>query len=240
MFISARDPIGRLTSLDLEACPVWRLGLRTCPWPSDEPGKPHHALGLTVDYVAGGVVSWMILAAVDFKLVAEPVEVAKVGFPHNDRVRDRERFQEALRILVNSSLGSKEIEAITADACGLVELYHDIAEYLWRPSVPLGEVEQTSLFRTHGAWMLAITPDRSTPWLHTQDRDQAPPTDGSSIGPGTPAKSAPKPKTPSRESRRAAATAGAAPASPTTTAPDVTPLGGHGKQDQANGGEEVF
>jgi hypothetical protein len=224
MFATARDPLGRMTSLDLSLCPVLRLAIRTCPWPTDEPGKPHHALGLTLDYLAGGVVSWMILAATDFKQAAvEAAEVAKVGFPHRDRPRDRERFSEALKILVNSSLSSKESEAITVEAGQLVELYHDIVEFLWSGAGDVGilGVPKGSLVREHAEWSFCITPDhRFMDWLPSVG-DTQPPADGSSLGPGLPA--APKSRTPSRESRRRAGESS-----------DPTPLGAHGKQGGAS------
>ena len=209
MYLRVRDPVGRITCLALADLPVFRLGLQRVPFPGQQPGE-WTGVGLTVEYLAGGTVTWMIVAAVDLTLATEAEQVAKVGLPGKDRGKNRARLIEACRILHNADLKSEDVGRIELAAVEVVDLYHDLLDALWGLKAPPAALDTLSgpvFAREVGDWTVGLTAKPFDPWIVPKS---VLPAGETGVGPGVAATPPPNPPTPpkrsapSREQRRQA------------------------------------
>jgi len=206
MYLRVRDPVGRVTCLALAELPVFRLALQRVPFPGQAPGE-WTCVGLTVEYLAGGTVTWMIVAAVDLTKSVEAEQVAKVGLPGKERGKNRARIIEACRILHNTDMKSEEVGAIERAAVEVVDLYHDLMDVLWGPKAAPSALDTLSgpLFaRDVGDWTIGVTSTPFEPWLVQK---AVMPAGETGVGPSNPPPpmtppAPPKKANPSREQRR--------------------------------------
>jgi len=201
MIVQVRSPLGQITSLDLNQTAVFRLSMRAIVNPCKmATAEGEDTLALTLDYVAGGAITWMVIVGMHVgEYPTEIAQVAKVGFPFLDLPHNRERVREALSVLHNSDMTGKDVEAILAKGTELASIYHHIQDLIWAPKGALMHVQKTS--GTLDGWHYAVTTDRFASFL------EAPPVALSGAGPGdAPAVEKPKevpPKAPPKTSREA-------------------------------------
>lgn len=183
MFLSVINPLGQAASLDLVRLPVWRLEMRAMQYS----GGPTAGLALGIAYSPDGVTgAFATIACLDCKVPGEDVKpIAALGFPRGDRLGDKERLREALKVLHNSLPSGKEAEEVGARSVKLVDFYHDILNACWGFKGPLQAISANGAKGELDGWRWALTPHRFDSWLVEAGAGQAL---GLGVAPGVPAK----------------------------------------------------
>ena len=118
MFVRAITPKGQVTCLDLGLIPIWRLEL-VANNPCD--------LGIGLRYVTSGTTSVAMLAALDCLCTLNDIkEVAKVGFPKEGIAANKQRLQEAMKILTQADIKEATAMELIAKSVGLVDIYYQV------------------------------------------------------------------------------------------------------------------
>src|ERR1700677_3666845 len=172
MYLSVINPLGLALSLDLVSLPVWRIEMREM----QVPGSSSKGLALGVAYPApvptGG--TFTAIACLDCRIDGDDVKpIAGVGFPRGDRLGDKERLREALKVLHNSMSNGKDVEEICAKSAKLVDFYHDILTACWGFKPALQTISTNGAKGELDGWRWALSPHRFDAWLVEAGSGQA-------------------------------------------------------------------
>jgi len=121
MHLTAANPSGIISRLDMSQIPIWRLEL----------AGVGSMLGVGIRYVASGTTSVAMVASIDTQSQGgESSTIAKIGLPRWEKKGNIERLQEAMKILFNSDLKPAQVDEMIAQSAGLVEVYHKLRDGL--------------------------------------------------------------------------------------------------------------
>lgn len=125
MFARSISPKGALSTLNLGIIPIWRLTLAANA-PAD--------IGIALQYPNSDPrpnrpqIASMFLVALDCQnaKLSDLQEVAKVGFPKEGPSANKERLQEAMKILYQGDQKEGTVSELVAKSVHLVEIYYSI------------------------------------------------------------------------------------------------------------------
>lgn len=128
MYLTVASPTGAVSSIDLRELPSWRVELAELSMPGDEKPEVKHWIAVCLRYVAAGATVLQVVAALNVpQSTGELARVAITGLPKGQRVPDKERLRESLRILCNCpDLTGSAAEDIAAEGSKLADVYHDV------------------------------------------------------------------------------------------------------------------
>ncbi len=163
MYLVVINPLGAVTSLDLQNLAIWRLALRTIDWP----GSIQKGLSLGIEYVNAGTSGHATVVAinclVEEKDTVDPI--ARLGLPGRDKGEIKERLCEALKALVNSNVANKDVDDILVAAKALVDCQQALVQAMWGFNPPLAAMGADAKGELQGWRWAILKSSRFAPWI---------------------------------------------------------------------------
>lgn len=161
MFLTVVSPTGAVSSISLHDLPSWRIELVDLALPGDEKPEAKQWIAVGLRYVAAGATVLQVIAALHVpQSSGELGRVAMTGLPKGQRVPDKERLRESMRILCNCpELSGSAAEDLAAEGSKLADVYHDLLGALFSNQSPM-PVPGAVMKGSYQGWRYAISRER--------------------------------------------------------------------------------